>query len=149
MLLGNETEFGMLGGWAEGKPELIQQALLSEPHLPSAKGRGGVFLGNGARAYIDVGQNEYCTPETESPFDLVAREMVDRALMQMAADTQGVSLLCSNFDYATGNSWAITKITNAATDFPSPSIRIYLPTWSRGSSLPARGASTRDFAVCD
>jgi len=103
--MGNESEFGMLGGWSEEKVERIQRALLSEPNMASAKKRGGVFLGNGGRAYIDVGQNEYATPETESPFDLVAREMAGRALMQLAANTEGVSLLCSNFDYATGNSW--------------------------------------------
>ncbi len=106
MRMGVETEFGIFGGWNLGKAKSIHAEVQKCPHLPAAIGYGGLFLANGARVYIDQEkQNEYCTPETESPSDLVVRELSGRRFMQKMAAQAGHSLLCSNYDYASRNTW--------------------------------------------
>jgi proteasome accessory factor A len=73
-------------------------------HLEALK--EGAFLANGARVYVDQGkQNEYSTPETSSPSELVACELAGRRLMAQCARAAGVSLLCSNVDPETGATW--------------------------------------------
>ncbi len=105
MRMGSETEWGIVGGWTPARARSIHRELLNQQaHVPDT--RGGAFLGNGARVYLDQGvQNEYCTPEVEDPLTLVRCELEGRRLMQRAADGAGLVLLCSNIDYSTGNSW--------------------------------------------
>jgi len=104
--MGVETEFGILGGWTYDKARSIHAEVMKRPHLPAAISYGGGFLTNGARVYVDQeSQNEYCTPETRNPSDLIARELAGRHLMQQMASRVGQSLLCSNLDYASRNTW--------------------------------------------
>ena len=105
MLMGSETEFGILGGWRLETASAIQQSVeRNHLHLPSTT--RGVFLRNGARVYVDQGaQNEYCTPEVDDPLVLVRHELAGRTLMKDAAAGNGAVLLCSNVDYATLNAW--------------------------------------------
>lgn len=105
MMMGSETEFGILGGWTLEKASAIQKAVLgTQPYLAAAK--EGVFLQNGGRAYIDQHRhNEFSTPEATRPDQLVIQELAGRALMAGCAATAGLSLLCSNLDPGTGVTW--------------------------------------------
>lgn len=105
MMMGSETELGILDGWRLERAEAIQGEVLKRHcHLPAVK--VGVFLGNGARVYVDQGkQNEYSTPEASSPSELVACELAGRRLMAECAQAAGLSLLCSNVDPQTGATW--------------------------------------------
>jgi hypothetical protein len=104
MLMGSETEFGIYGGWNSFRAQAVQRCVgAANTHLPGIK--GGLFLDNGARAYLDYcGQNEYCTPEVEDPATLALCELEGRRLMQEAARSAGEDLLCSNLDYG-GSTW--------------------------------------------
>jgi hypothetical protein len=105
MLMGSETEFGILGGWTHTAASAIQQRVeASFTHLPATK--EGVFLANGGRAYVDLEcHNEYGTPEVEDPLSLVRHELAGRALMRAAAAADGHVLVCSNVDYLSLHSW--------------------------------------------
>ncbi len=104
-MLGTETEFGIYGGWSLARANAIQESVAaSQPTLPAVK--GGVFLANGARVYVDFGRhNEYATPETHDPAALVRHELAGRELMAQAAARHQLSLLCSNFDPHTRSTW--------------------------------------------
>lgn len=105
MLMGSETEFGILGGWSLDAAIAIQVEIETRhAHMQGTK--EGVFLANGSRVYVDQhAQNEYATPEVDDPLLLVRHELAGRALMQEAAAATGRTLLCSNIDYASGNGW--------------------------------------------
>lgn len=105
MMMGSETEFGILGGWHLEKARAIQQRVVrSQPCLRAET--EGVYLANGSRAYVDLGQhNEYATAEASSPFDLVVRELAGRMLMARCAAAAGHAMLCSNVDLASGTTW--------------------------------------------
>ena len=105
MMLGSETELGILDGWTLEKAERIQREVLrDQPFLLSSK--SGAFLENGSRVYVDQDrQNEYSTPEVFTPSDLVVRELAGRTLMSEAAARVGCALLCSNVDPVTGSTW--------------------------------------------
>ena len=105
MLMGSETEFGILDGWSLDAAASIQRRIEAcHPHLPST--HRGVFLRNGSRVYVDQeAQNEYDTPEVEDPLLLVRHELAGRVLMREAAAAEGRVLLCSNLDYASRHSW--------------------------------------------
>ena len=105
MLMGSETEFGILGGWTLKAANKIQRRVqASHAHLRSSK--EGVFLGNGGRVYVDLRcQNEYCTPEVDDPLLLVRHELAGRALMRTAAAASGQVMVCSNVDYSSLNAW--------------------------------------------
>lgn len=105
MRMGSETEYGIAGGWSLAKAEALHGYItIRHPHLPSAK--SGIYIANGGRIYVDQGkQNEYATPETSSPSELVTHELAGRAIMTEAADAQGVTMLCSNVDPCSRSSW--------------------------------------------
>ena len=105
MRMGSETEFGLLGGTSHARACRIQGAVeATQPHVPAHK--DGVFLANGARVYVDLGrQNEYCTPEVESPAALVAHEAAGRRLMGECAIAVGQTLLCANVDHVAKTTW--------------------------------------------
>jgi tetratricopeptide (TPR) repeat protein len=103
--MGCETEFGHLGGHSLEKANAIQNEVASRHEsLPSIK--SGLFLANGGRVYVDQGkQNEYATPEVDSPRELVRRELAGRLLMQESARACGLTLLCSNSDPRRKTAW--------------------------------------------
>jgi proteasome accessory factor A len=105
MIMAVESEFGIADGNSLGRASAIQDEVVkSMPFIP-ARGRG-VYLANGARAYIDAGcQNEYCTPETSDPEELVIHELAGRRLMADAAENAGQALLCSNVDPVSQTTW--------------------------------------------
>ena len=105
MRMGSETEFGIAHGWALDKAQTVLNRLITtQPCLPAVK--GGFFLPNGARVYVDQGkQNEYATPEVESPDALVAHELAGRQLVEKAAADCKLILLCSNVDPCYGSTW--------------------------------------------
>ena len=116
MLMGSETEFGMVDGWGSAKAGAVQAEVRRLPNLPAA--RGGVFLANGARVYVDIGNhNEYSTPETEDPSDLVVRELAGRRLMNQCACTADATLLCSNVDPGSGATWGAHENYECAASF--------------------------------
>lgn len=126
MLMGVETEYGILDGWSAEKAEAIQaEVLKGRRHLGAIK--SGVFLENGARVYVDNGkQNEYATPETESPSDLVVRELAGRRLMAEAARGAGLSLLCTQVDPVWGTSWGSHENYECARQLRTPDLsRLY------------------------
>ncbi len=103
--MGLETEFGMLGGSSWGRAEAVQKQVVDRMPFIRCDKRGA-FLANGGRAYVDTGQqNEYCTPEVQSPEALVVHEMAGRKLMAEAADKAGQTLLCSNVDPVAMTTW--------------------------------------------
>jgi hypothetical protein len=105
MLMGSETEFGILGGWSLAAATEIQ-AEIEKRHRHMQGTKEGVFLANGSRVYVDQqAQNEYSTPEVDDPLLLVRHEMAGRTLMQAAAAARGRTLLCSNLDYESGHGW--------------------------------------------
>ncbi len=105
MMMGSETEYGILDGWQLARAEAVQREVLKR-HCHMQASKEGVFLGNGARVYVDQGkQNEYSTPEATSPSELVACELAGRRLMAECAREAGVSLLCSNVDPDNGATW--------------------------------------------
>lgn len=105
MMMGSETEFGIVGGWTLDKAMAIHAEVIRDRVcLPSDK--EGVFLECGGRAYVDHGKhNEYATPEVESPAELVICELAGRALMAEGAAAAQHRLLCSNVDPVTRNRW--------------------------------------------
>ena len=60
--------------------QLVQRARETLAHLPDRRS-SGIFLGNGARFYVDCGSHpEYATPECDNPWDVVVNfDSVDRA----------------------------------------------------------------------
>jgi proteasome accessory factor A len=105
MMMGTETEYGILGGWSLAKARTIQEAVLrAHPSLPSVK--EGEYLDNGGRAYVDLStHNEFATPETHDPAELVIHELAGRQLMAAAAAQNELALICSNLDPSTGHTW--------------------------------------------
>ena len=120
-LLGIETEYGFSqnpGGNPEADmgdigQELINLAMARYPFLPAGQGHG-IFLGNGARFYIDCGAHpEFCTPEVDNPWDIVCYTDAGAELLQGLANElawaqvgPGLRLFRCNVDYLTGATWA-------------------------------------------
>lgn len=122
-LMGLETEYAI--GQARPRPawdrRRVAECLLAaargrnRPYLPDASGGPGVFLGNGARLYLDRGLHpEYATPECPDPWQAVAYARAGEAclleLLEDAARRTGMAanavLLRANVDYArTGATW--------------------------------------------
>jgi hypothetical protein len=126
MLMGSETEFGLLDGWSLNAAKTIQKRVETcHPHIPAT--RKGVFLQNGSRVYVDQeAQNEYGTPEVEDPLLLVRHELAGRALMQEAAAAGGRVLLCSNLDYASRHSWGTHENYECRAAFEPPALDLML-----------------------
>ena len=91
------------------------------PGIPS-KWRG-IYLENGSRVYIDAGeQNEYCTPETSNPTELVIHELAGRRLMADAASEAGQTLLCSNVDPVYETTWGSHENYSSKNPINTPSV---------------------------
>ncbi len=127
MMMGAETEFGILDGWQLGKAEAILRSVSrSQPFLRAQK--EGIFLANGGRAYVDHGKhNEYSTPETASPSELVLHELGGRQLMADCAAAVNCTLLCSNVDPRTGYSWGTHENYQCSTRFTPDRLALLYP----------------------
>ena len=130
-LLGIETEYGISPNPA-GDPEVgmseIGQGLISlakgkYPFLPAGRGHG-LFLGNGARFYIDCGAHpEFCTPEVDNPWDVVCytdagAEFLHGLASELPRVQNGPAprLFRCNVDYLTGATWACHENYSHRTD---------------------------------
>ena len=93
---------------------VMEKARRDLPHIVEV-GRGGLYLGNGARFYIDAGMHpEMCTPECTDPWDVVRYVRAgDRILHDLAAgviaagnSVREIQFLRNNVDYSgSGSSW--------------------------------------------
>ena len=100
-LFGLETEYALArrgrDPWVRGRvcDLLMSQARSRVPHLP---GGSGLFLGNGARFYIDRGEHpEYATPECEDPWQAVGYAKAgDRFLLELLRDAARCSTMMAN-----------------------------------------------------
>lgn len=122
MIFGMETElafaaFPRTGGPSARPLELVtrlftlaRRRLVS---LPEARGHG-LFLANGARFYLDMGNHpEICTPECQSPAEVVrwqlaCERIVSSLTAALEAEHPGVemALFRCNVDYSgSGNTW--------------------------------------------
>lgn len=117
MFFGLETEYAL--GREPGCTEpighvadrLFRTVAALRPHLPARP--GGVFLGNGARFYIDAGAHpEFATPEVSSPWDahryvLAGDRLLEAALAELArCNGPRLRLARSNVDYSSEQTWA-------------------------------------------
>ena len=94
--------------------QLVQRARETLAHLPDRRS-SGIFLGNGARFYVDCGSHpEYATPECDNPWDVVRHVLAgDRILAALAADVASgegnvneVSMFKHNVDLSgSGATW--------------------------------------------
>jgi proteasome accessory factor A len=116
-VIGLETEYGV-AFTVEGRRRLgsdeVARALFQ--HVVSWGRSSNVFLGNGARLYLDVGSHpEYATPECSSPLetviheragDLIVHELAQRTAASLAAEgvVGDLRVLRNNTDTA-GNSY--------------------------------------------
>jgi len=130
-MMGAETEYGILDGWTLEKAMAVQMEVRKNRRfLESTK--SGVYLDNGARVYVDQGkQNEYSTPETHSPSDLVVCELAGRRLMAEAARAVGLQMLCTNTDPANGTTWGTHEnyeCERDQRDFPRAKLYAHLVT---------------------
>ena len=90
-LFGLETEYGVSGSGGDDVTLLPDRlmALAQRRLVHLTTGRGfGMFLGNGARFYLDAGCHpEYCTPECIDPWQLVRHVKAgDRAMVRLARE---------------------------------------------------------------
>lgn len=112
-LMGIETEYAVSATYQWGRAvdpsEIVNRmlALARERlvHLPDAG--GGLYLGNGARFYLDYGNHpELTTPECTNPWDVVRYILAGERIMTGLAhelihqDCVGVMVFKSNVDYA-------------------------------------------------
>ncbi len=116
LLFGAETEYAVVWhGFKKKRPgeetatELVQRARMQLPHVQDMSASHGVFLGNGARLYVDCRTHpEYCTPECTDPWDLVRqveaghRILASLALKARVEGKRDKAILCfrSNVDYS-------------------------------------------------
>lgn len=121
-VFGLETEYAVAAVTSKGSRRVPAEALTLEllrvakarlPHLPDMHS-GGLYLGNGARLYIDCGHHpEYATPEVLDPWEAVRHslagdEIVAGLLREVAARFRRgieVALFRSNVDYSGGTTW--------------------------------------------
>jgi proteasome accessory factor A len=122
LLFGVETEYAIAGispsgsvsreGILRSLIELARERLVQLPDLHSS---GGIFLGNGARMYVDCGLHpEICTPECANPWDAARyiqagnRILAGLAAAVESASAPGTEILCfrGNVDYSgTQSTW--------------------------------------------
>ncbi len=115
-LMGVETEYAM-GGSSRRADQLMHMMRLGRRHFKYLPGHahGDMFLGNGARIYIDcVEHPEVCTPECTNPTDLVryvlaGERMLEAMLTLFRKDIPGsgeIRFYKSNVDYSgAGTTW--------------------------------------------
>lgn len=123
LLMGLETEYAVVGRSARAGPVsvdgltadfLMAAARERLTGLPESTG-AGLFLGNGARLYLDAGSHpEFATPECSDPWEVIryvrAGERIlgdlARELLRDSLKFQSVDVYRCNVDYATPNtSW--------------------------------------------
>ncbi len=108
-LFGIETEYAFSAGEAQETQARLLLARAKEAHRHLRGSRGlNLYLENGARFYLDVGNHpEYCTPECSDPADLVRHLRAgDRIMADLAAglaDCGGGTLFKYNTDYSGAN----------------------------------------------
>ena len=116
LLFGVETEYAIAGVTRRGAMEreetlqrMMEFARKELVHLPDLHGSGGMYLGNGARFYLDCGMHpEMCTPECANPWDAVRSvEAGHRIVAGLAARVEaegkpGTEVRCfrCNVDYS-------------------------------------------------
>lgn len=117
--MGLETEYG-LAPFRRRQPApdetpagaLVAEAKRRHPFMPAC--RGGIFLGNAARLYVDAGGHpELATPEVSDPADVVAYAAAgDDLLYELACriaeageESARPLLFRCNVDYKTRRSW--------------------------------------------
>ncbi len=123
LLMGVETEYAVSALRRDGDGPAADEVLLGfvrtvarlYPNILDVHSGTGVFLGNGARFYVDVGAHpELATPECTSPYELVTYVRAGERIMLEAAraiavDRSGnaeVAVLRSNVDYTRNHtSW--------------------------------------------
>lgn len=95
-------------------PQFMATACSLFDHLP-ARRTSGVFLGNGARLYLDCGKPEITTPEVLTPTDAVrysraGEEILLKVSRELVARLSGLSRIVmsrANVSYTgSGSSWA-------------------------------------------
>ena len=120
-LMGIETEHAFAAWRADGSAAELTRNMLASALIDSVRehnawlpdaASGGVFLGNGARLYVDAGDHpEYSTPECSSPREVVCAAAAGDAILADAAAELGrrtghvISLSRRNIDYKSGQSW--------------------------------------------
>ena len=118
-LFGTETEYAVIALNENGDvlPTAYAVARLraravKRPNLPAAE--SGVFLSNGGRFYVDVGNHpEYAAPETTDPWEAVRYSFAgDRLMAELAAEaaldaprSAAVHVRKGNVDYTTRATW--------------------------------------------
>ncbi len=122
LIFGVETEYGAVfrtngnGGETANEDRSLVGGLLelASASLPCLEGeRGGLFLENGARFYIDAGAHpEYATGECVNPEDLVCHVAAGDALLARLAgdlrirdDLSEAAVTKNNVDYISRTSW--------------------------------------------
>jgi proteasome accessory factor A len=121
-LFGIETEYAFAAWTAEpsaslpGREALLEELLLLArrrlDHIRDSGG-AGLFLGNGARFYIDAGNHpELCTPECQRPVDVVRWALAcERTLAELTAELEQchpglrLAVFRGNVDYASSRTW--------------------------------------------
>ena len=120
-LFGLETEYAMVPVGCQRVAvdrdrliaRLAERANDTLPSLPDGTGHG-VFLGNGARFYIDCGHHpEMTTPEVANPWDAVRYVLAGERILERLFDGAGsgadglpsVLLFKGNVDYDTRATW--------------------------------------------
>ncbi len=121
-LMGVETEYaftpmGRSGASLRREPileKMIKLAKARFPHICAAQ-NGGIYLGNGARFYIDRGYHpEMCSPECTDPWEIVRYVKAgEQILLDLAGELEStirglekVQLFRTNVDYGgTGATW--------------------------------------------
>ncbi|MFN8051250.1 MAG: Pup--protein ligase [Acidimicrobiales bacterium] len=88
-IFGLESEYGVtctLKGQRRLSPDEVARYLFRR--VVSWGRSSNVFLGNGARLYLDVGSHpEYATPECDSLFDLVAHDKAGERILEQLVDS--------------------------------------------------------------
>ncbi len=88
-IFGLESEYGVtctLKGQRRLSPDEVARYLFRR--VVSWGRSSNVFLGNGARLYLDVGSHpEYATPECDSLFDLVAHDKAGERILEQLVES--------------------------------------------------------------
>ena len=118
-LFGLETEYGLVAAGPTPSAEdnlLAAGTLLSAirrvvPALNADRG-AGIFLANGARAYVDAHHLEYATPEVTDPWEavrytLAGDRLIERAIEQWihSSDEERPRAFKGNVDYVGRQTW--------------------------------------------
>ncbi|MGH7467135.1 MAG: proteasome accessory factor PafA2 family protein [Longimicrobiales bacterium] len=118
-LMGVETEYAVSGVARKGdlEPANLFTDLIADVkqrHAHVADSYNGLYLGNGARFYLDCASHpEYATPECPAPREVLAHIRAGERIVATAAsaaharhrDLTEVNVFRSNVDYRNGTTW--------------------------------------------